>query len=62
MRLLLVEDHQGLRESLSAGLTQQGYAVDAAADGDEGWWFAKDHPMTSWFLISCCPGWMASPW
>ena len=56
MRLLLVEDHQGLPESLTAGLTQQGYAVDAAADSDEGWWFAKDQPYDAMVLDIMLPG------
>lgn len=38
MRLLLVEDYGPLRDSLACGLRQAGYAVDAAADGSEGWW------------------------
>jgi len=36
MRVLVVEDETTLREQLLAQLRQQGYAVDAAADGHEG--------------------------
>lgn len=36
MRVLVVEDETALREQLQASLQQAGYAVDAAADGDEG--------------------------
>jgi two-component system response regulator PhoP len=36
MRVLVVEDEDTLREQLVAQLRQQGYAVDAAADGHEG--------------------------
>jgi len=36
MRVLVVEDEATLREQLVTQLRQQGYAVDAAADGDEG--------------------------
>jgi two-component system response regulator PhoP len=36
MRVLVVEDEAALREQLVAQLRQQGYAVDAAADGHEG--------------------------
>lgn len=36
MRLLLVEDSDRLRRSLVDGLQKSGYAVDAAADGEEG--------------------------
>lgn len=44
MRVLLVEDFQLLRESLSQGLREAGYAVDAAADGEEGLWCAQSNP------------------
>jgi two-component system, OmpR family, response regulator len=40
MRLLVVEDEDDLRESLEQVLREEGYAVDAAADGDEGWFKA----------------------
>jgi two-component system copper resistance phosphate regulon response regulator CusR len=33
MKILVVEDSQRLRESLSEGLTRSGFAVDAVADG-----------------------------
>jgi DNA-binding response OmpR family regulator len=36
MRVLLVEDHKPLRKSLKQGLEEEGFAVDAAADGEEG--------------------------
>jgi len=41
MRLLLVEDYEPLRQSLSRGLRSEGYAVDSAADGEEGWWYLE---------------------
>jgi DNA-binding response OmpR family regulator len=41
MRLLLVEDYEPLRESLSQGLREAGFALDAAADGAEGLWYAQ---------------------
>jgi two-component system, OmpR family, response regulator len=40
MRLLVVEDEDDLRESLEQLLSEEGYAVDVAADGDEGWFKA----------------------
>jgi DNA-binding response OmpR family regulator len=40
MRLLLVEDHELLRDSLRNGLSAMGYVVDATGDGDEGKWHA----------------------
>jgi two-component system response regulator PhoP len=36
MRILLVEDEKPLRETLAARLGREGFAVDAAADGEEG--------------------------
>ena len=39
MRLLLIEDYPPLRQSVATGLVEAGYAVDVAADGDEGWWY-----------------------
>jgi len=43
MRVLVVEDEPDLREALVQALREEGYAVDAAADGDEGLFKA-----TSW--------------
>jgi DNA-binding response OmpR family regulator len=37
MRLLIVEDNEKLAGSLKRGLEQEGYAVDAALDGEAGW-------------------------
>ena len=36
-RLLLIEDNDRLRESLATGLQAQGYQVDVAVDGLDGW-------------------------
>ncbi len=44
MRLLLVEDSPRLLRSLSGALRKAGYAVDSAADGEEGLWLAQSHP------------------
>jgi two-component system OmpR family response regulator len=43
MRVLLVEDYAPLRNSLTQGLREAGFAVDAAADGEEGLWFARSN-------------------
>jgi two-component system response regulator PhoP len=43
MRILLVEDEQALRDQLQEGLQVQGYAVDAAADGEEGLYFGQEY-------------------
>ncbi len=40
MRILVVEDYAPLRLSLAKGLREAGFAVDLAADGEEGLWHA----------------------
>lgn len=42
MRLLVVEDDASIRGVLARGLTEEGFAVDQAADGEEGWFKATD--------------------
>ena len=42
MRLLLIEDNDHLRDSLTAGLRSMGYQVDNAADGVQGWMLASE--------------------
>ena len=37
MKILIVEDEEGLREALIRTLTGEGYLADGAADGDEGY-------------------------
>ncbi len=44
MRILLVEDEAPLRETLAARLRREGYAVDAAADGEEGLYLGREVP------------------
>lgn len=44
MRILVIEDEQALREQLAEQLSAQGYVVDAAADGEEGLYFAREFP------------------
>jgi DNA-binding response OmpR family regulator len=36
MRILVIEDYEPLRRSIMRGLREAGYAVDCAADGEEG--------------------------
>jgi DNA-binding response OmpR family regulator len=40
VRLLLVEDYEPLRTTVSKGLREAGFAVDASGDGEEGLWYA----------------------
>ena len=44
MRVLIVEDSDTLRESLRTGLAREGFAVDVAADGKSGLYYAKNNP------------------
>ena len=41
MRLLVVEDEVDLLESLAQALREDGYAVDTADNGDDGYFKAK---------------------
>ena len=44
MRLLLVEDEATPAAYLKRGLEREGYAVDVAADGEQGLWLATNQP------------------
>ncbi len=44
MRLLVIEDNKMLARSLRQGLREEGFAVDVAADGEEGLWYAESNP------------------
>jgi two-component system response regulator PhoP len=44
MRILLVEDEAPLRETLAARLKRDGFAVDMAADGEEGFYLGREVP------------------
>ena len=45
MRLLVIEDDLTLRESLVRKLVEAGFAVEQAADGKEGLYFAEEYPV-----------------
>jgi len=45
MRLLVIEDDATLRESLAHKLSEAGFAVEQAADGKEGLYFASEYPI-----------------
>ncbi|MAT66213.1 MAG: DNA-binding response regulator [Gammaproteobacteria bacterium] len=44
MKALVIEDEAALREQLAERLREQGYAVDAAGDGEEGLYLAREYP------------------
>ena len=56
MRLLVIEDYRPLRESLTKGLREAGYAVDATADGNEGLWYALNNDYDAMILDLMLPG------
>ncbi len=43
MRILVVEDEAPLREQLTQHLQQNGFAVDAAQDGEEGLYYGREY-------------------
>ena len=53
--ILLVEDEQGLRTTLTARLKKVGYVVETAADGLEGYEKAKDTPFDLIILDAALP-------
>lgn len=44
MRILVIEDHKTLRESIVQFLREASFVVDSTGEGDEGLWYAKEHP------------------
>jgi two-component system copper resistance phosphate regulon response regulator CusR len=56
MRVLLVEDQKPLAERLGEGLTDNGFAVDAAVDGDEAVRLAESTPYDILLLDVMTPG------
>src|SRR3954469_15034587 len=56
MRVLLVEDSPRLRESVATGLRKSGYAVDVAADGTNGLWYAESNDYDVIVLDLMLPG------
>src|SRR5579883_3144423 len=45
MRVLVVEDEAVLRETLKTRLTEAGFTVDVAQDGEEGLFAAREYPL-----------------
>ncbi|MHB8972486.1 MAG: response regulator [Pirellulaceae bacterium] len=43
MRILVVEDYAPIRNAVTQGLREAGFAVDEAADGRNGLWFAESN-------------------
>ena len=45
MRILVVEDEAGLRTQLETQLRKAGFAVDSAADGEDGFFLGRENPI-----------------
>jgi DNA-binding response OmpR family regulator len=56
VRILLVEDERDLAASLRAGLEAEGYAVDVAHDGRDGWSMARLYRYQLFVLDLMLPG------
>ena len=59
MRLLVVEDDPDLGRQLKTALTEAGYAVDLAVDGEDGHFSEKQSLMMLSFWIWGYQKWMA---
>ena len=44
MRILVIEDESALRQQLENRLREAGYAVDSAADGEDGFYLGRENP------------------
>jgi DNA-binding response OmpR family regulator len=55
MRLLIIEDHPALRESVAQYLREAGFIVDEIATGDEGLWAASENPYDAILLDLMLP-------
>jgi len=56
MRLLVIEDDATLRETLTQNLAEVGFAVEQAADGTEGLYFAQEYPIDLAIIDLGLPG------
>ena len=56
MRLLLIEDYRPLRQSLTKGLREAGFAADTTGDGQEGLWYAMSNDYDVIILDLMLPG------
>lgn len=56
MRVLIVEDDSAIRGALAQALVEDGYAVDASGDGNEGLWYASRNAYDLIVLDLMLPG------
>lgn len=56
MKLLVIEDDASVAESVQRGLTNEGFVVDVASNGDDGWWMATESSYDLIVLDIMLPG------
>ncbi len=56
MKILVAEDEKKVATFLARGLTEAGYAVDQAFDGDEASWLVKMNDYDAWIFDIMMPG------
>jgi DNA-binding response OmpR family regulator len=56
MRVLVIEDEQGLAAAIARGLAEEGFAVEVAHDGVDGLWSATHKPHDAIVLDIMLPG------
>ncbi|MEM7084341.1 MAG: response regulator transcription factor [Pseudomonadota bacterium] len=56
MRVLIIEDEQQIREALCTAVRDSGFAVESAADGEEGLYFATEYPIDIAIIDLGLPG------
>jgi two-component system OmpR family response regulator len=56
VRVLVVEDERRLAEGLKRGFEAEGFAVDLAANGNDGLWFARENDYSVIVLDIMLPG------
>ena len=56
MRVLVIEDEEALRQQVQDRLRGEGYAVDAAADGETGLYYGNEYPLDAAVVDLGLPG------
>jgi DNA-binding response OmpR family regulator len=56
VRILVVDDDQHLALAVKRGLEAEGFAVDVAGDGTDGFWLASENPYDALVLDVMLPG------
>ena len=56
MRVLVIEDEEGLADGLRRGLEAEGFATDVATNGTDGLWMAREYPYDAIVLDILLPG------